>query len=258
MLGDLRDVHVSITPGTSGSTICYVSKWDTIPTNFDPGVVFSRYVRDSRFTSGRHVRYGSAAPTVGYVRIPSFAGSGWASELDEALDSMPTARSLIVDIRDNPGGDVTLAVSLAGRFASEERTYGYVQIRDGPAHSDFSSEVAETVTPSGRHFRGPVFVLSNRRDFSAAEDFVLAMRALPRVAIVGDTTAGASGGPIVRELPNGWTYQLSEWLEYTASHQLFEGIGLAPDVTARPTPADARDSVDIALERARGIAGGTG
>jgi carboxyl-terminal processing protease len=111
------------------------------------------------------------------------------------------------------------------------------------------------VSPSGaRQFTGPVFVLSNRHDFSSAEDFILAMHALPNATIVGDTTAGASGGPIVRELSNGWTFQLSEWIEYTPGKQTFEGIGLAPDVVARGSASDATHMVDAAIDRAMALA----
>jgi len=80
------------------------------------------------------------------------------------------------------------------------------------------------------------------------------MRTLPRVRILGDTTAGASGSPIVRELPNGWTYQLSEWIEYTPKHRVFEGIGLPPDLVVKPTAETAEERTDPVLERALSLA----
>jgi C-terminal processing protease CtpA/Prc len=98
-------------------------------------------------------------------------------------------------------------------------------------------------------------VLANRHSFSSAEDFVLAMRSIPGVVIVGDTTAGATGGPIVRELANGWTYQLSEWIEYTPDRVPFESIGLAPTIVARTTADDASRGVDAVVERAMAVAG---
>ncbi|HTR79157.1 MAG TPA: S41 family peptidase [Gemmatimonadaceae bacterium] len=256
MVARLGDVHASITPGSGAATIGYVSPWDTIPAYFNPGIVFARYVQDGRLTAGRHIRYGMVAATVGYVRIASFVGSGWASEMDAALDSMPAARGLVIDVRNNRGGDVTLAVNIARRFADRERTYAYVRLRNGPGHGDFTADIPETVAPRGHRFDGRVYVLTNRRDFSAAEDFVLAMRTSGRVTVVGDTTAGASGGPIVRQLPNGWTFELSEWLEYTPGHRLFEGIGLAPDVVVKATAGAERDSVDLVVERALSLAAG--
>jgi C-terminal processing protease CtpA/Prc len=83
---------------------------------------------------------------------------------------------------------------------------------------------------------------------SAAEDFTLAMHSLPTATIVGDTTIGASGGPLVRELANGWTYQLSQWIAYTADHKTFEGIGLPPDIYVKGSSSIS--STDAVLERA--------
>ena len=109
--------------------------------------------------------------------------------------------------------------------------------------------------PGGsRHHSGSVLVLSNRGCISAAEDFILAMRVLPTATIVGDTTVGASGGPLVRELANGWTYQISQWIAYTPEHSTFEGIGLAPNMFVKPSPyASTSDAV---LDRAIALASG--
>lgn len=255
MLRQLKDVHVSLTPSGPGSTLAYVSAADTATTHFNSGLVYSQYVPGALFSSGQHLKFGLAAPTVGYVRIPSFDGAGWDGELDEALDSMPQVTSLIIDVRNNYGGNQLVATQLAGRFTEMQRRFGWIRLRNGPKHDDFTDFQEETVSPAGsRAFRGAVYVLTNRRDFSSAEDFVLAMQVIPRVTIVGDTTAGASGGPIPRELANGWSYELSEWIEYLPSKRMFEGVGLAPDVFIRASSADAAAGIDRALERALALA----
>lgn len=257
MLRTLQDVHVSLTTAGVGSTLAYVSPYDTASTGFSSAVVFRNYITPSALTSGRHLEYGFAAPGVGYARIASFEGAGWDGEMDEALAAMPHATSMIVDVRNNRGGSVALATRIAGRFATGSHRYGWVRLRNGPKHDDFTDYIEENVSPAGaKKFRGPVYVLTNRRDFSSAEDFVLAMRALQRVTIVGDTTAGASGGPISRELANGWSYELSEWIEYTPGKKTFEGIGLGPDVVVRAAPTDVAAGKDAALERALALAGG--
>ncbi len=249
MLAELHDVHVSITPFGPGSTLRYVSRTDTARTFFNPRLVGERYVLGMRETIGRHLRYGMMTSAVGYVYIPTFTGRNWAPEIDAVLDELRGATSLVIDIRNNAGGTTTMATDIAGRFADRRRTFGFVRLRNGPEHDAFTDYVPETVAPTGmRRFGGAVYVLTNRRDVSTAEDFVLAMRVLPHVMIVGDTTGGASGGPTVHELANGWTYELSEWIEYTVNRQMFEGTGLAPDVVVKPTAADAEEGVDSVLE----------
>jgi len=174
--------------------------------------------------------------------------------MDAVIQGMPRMRALIIDVRDNPGGNYVLAADLAGRFTDQRRVYGYTRRRNGPRHDDFTGFTEEVITPSGARFGGHVLVLANRHSFSSAEDFVLAMRSIPGVTIVGDTTAGATGGPIVRELANGWTYELSEWIEYTPQKVPFESVGLAPTVIARTTADQAAHGVDAVLERAMQLA----
>jgi hypothetical protein len=251
MMGELQDVHVSLTPFGTGSTTRYVSAFEAADTYFSESRVFGRYVVESSPSADAHLRYGLAAPQTGYVFIPSFLGTDWAHEMDGAIDAMSGITSLIVDVRNDRGGSNQLAVSIAGRFVPSSRTYGYVRLRNGPAYTDFTDYITESVKPVGAsRFRGRVFVLTNRHTFSSAEDFVLALRTIPGVTVLGDTTAGASGGPIVRELPNGWTYQLSEWIEYTPGHQPFEGIGLAPDIVVPTSAHDAAQGVDPVFEAA--------
>ena len=163
---------------------------------------------------------------------------------------------MIIDVRNNNGGNRTLAVDIAGRFTDRTKTFGYIRLRNGPGHGDFTDYLPADVSPRGpRQFLGPVYVLSNRHDFSSAEDFVLAMRGTGSATIVGDTTAGVTGGPIVRELANGWTYELSQWIEYTADKKTFEGVGLAPDVVVKSNATMMRASKDPSLERAVSLAG---
>jgi C-terminal processing protease CtpA/Prc len=80
------------------------------------------------------------------------------------------------------------------------------------------------------------------------------MRGTGAAKIVGDTTAGVTGGPIVRELANGWTYELSQWIEFTSDKKPYEGIGLPPDIVVRSNAALARAGNDPALEQATSLA----
>jgi peptidase S41-like protein/tricorn protease-like protein len=258
MFAELHDPHVSLTPFGPGSTMRYIAPSDTARTNYSAPQTLARYVPSAKTTSNGtgHVQYGMTASGVGYMRIASFIGQGWSSEIDEALGALGSASSMIVDIRGNGGGNRNVALEMAGRFADRSRVFGYLRYRNGSGHGDFTDYVTETVDPQGsRRFSGPVYVLTNRGDYSSAEDFVLAMRVLPQVTIVGDTTGGASGGPIVRELPNGWTYELSQWIEYTPDKKTFEGAGLAPDIAVKPTVTTFAAGRDAVIDQVLTLAG---
>lgn len=253
LLEELRDMHVSITPGPTATPLRYVGPHERTPAVYDVRTVDARLTSASA-TSGGHLRYGMAGADVGYVRIASFAGGDWNAEMDEALRAMPNARSLILDVRDNKGGSRNLALSVAGRFAASEQVFGYIRLRNGPKHTDFTDYIAQRVKPTGQRFTGPVTVLTNRRTMSAGEDLVLAMRALPGVTVVGDTTAGAAGAPIPRELANGWSYQISEFIQYSRDKQPFEDVGLAPDIVVKGETGDVLARRDRAFDRALEVA----
>lgn len=250
-VSQLHDLHVSVTAGKV--VYRYRSPYES-NTAINESAIFARYVTSSFTTSGGHIRAGLIAPGIGYARIASFIGDDWSGEIDDVLARLGAVDAMIVDVRDNSGGNKTTATKIAGRFADRERTFGFVRLRNGPRHDQFSDDITETVKPEGgQHHAGRVIVLSNRGCMSAAEDFILAMHSLPTATVMGDTTIGASGGPLVRELANGWTYQLSQWIAYTADHKTFEGVGLAPDVYVKgSSPISITDAVlDRAIELAR-------
>jgi len=84
------------------------------------------------------------------------------------------------------------------------------------------------------------------------------MRASSRAVVVGDTTGGGSGNPLARELPNGWIYQMSQWIQYDLNHTIIEDRGVIPDITVLSREQDRvlrRDRVieaAVAALRARG------
>jgi carboxyl-terminal processing protease len=251
LLGNLRDRHISLTIGGNTSSPDTESQGST----FDPLSDYQTYVRLVGSFSGGPVSYGFATPTVGYLEIQTFEGSGWLAEIDTALAGLPGIHGLIVDVRHNNGGLVENAIAVAGRFADRSLTFASVRFRNGPSHSDFSSPTAQRVVPAGvQHFSGNVYLLTNRNTYSAAELFVLAMRALGHTTTVGDTTGGQAGSPLVRELQNGWTYQFPESIEYTLGGTTFEDIGLPPDAPIQRKQSDINNGVDTQIERALALA----
>lgn len=245
MLLELHDPHVTLyTPWAE------YQDWSTYREGAYQGSLVSRYVSTTASPSGRILYGRMAGEGVGYIRIPSFEGEDWGAEIDPVLEALAGVRGIVLDIRCNTGGIDGTARTVAQRFVDREGVAEYVAYRSGPGHEDFGPPIPVTVSPAGRRFTGPVVLLTDRGIFSAAEQFVLFMRLAAHLTIVGDTTAGASGRPITRELPNGWSYRLSTWVSYTASHEAYEGIGLPPDVVVRPLPGDAGRGIDRVLEAA--------
>ena len=66
-------------------------------------------------------------------------GENWGRNIEIALTEMGNIQGLIVDVRNNDGGNDRNAKDIAGRFTNERRLYRHVQWRNGPDHSDFTS-----------------------------------------------------------------------------------------------------------------------
>ena len=193
---------------------------------------------------------------VGYVSIGSWSLSQFSvADLDSAMAALRNAPRVIVDVRPNGGGDDALAFAFAGRFAAQKTTTGYVQIKNGPGRGDFARRTNREITPRGPfQFTRPVIVLSGPNVASSNESFISAMRELPHVTIMGDTTAGATGRPMRHDLGDGWGFMVPSWIEWTADGRLIEGQGIPPDVYVSWDLAIVATGRDPVLEAALTIA----
>jgi hypothetical protein len=249
MLSKLKDGHATL--DAPGRHYEYDGWYQDYPANYSSAFIDAYLGPGERTAAGGGVVWGRLG-TMGYLGISTFDRQGIAAAVDTALaalgDSLP---GLIVDVRSNGGGSEAQARAVAGHFARQRVLYAYHRYKSGPGHDDFGPSIPDYLEPSGRHrYYGPIAVLTNRGVYSAAEDFVLAMRALPRVTTVGDTTGGGSGNPIARELPNGWIVHVPRWQLWGVGGTFFEGVGLAPDVPVQITDADKVQVRDTILERA--------
>ena len=249
MLSKLQDDHVL----WRGSRVGTPPHGDYLAPTF----TFGNYVVYGGDLPGG-ISYGTVSPTVGYIVFTTFEGSGWLSSVDSAITLLGGVSAIIIDVRNNGGGFLENATGAAGRFADRTTTVAYIRYRNGPAHSDFAAPMAQQVVPAGsRRFAGKVYLLTSRNTISAAELFVLSMRALGNTTVVGDTTAGETGSPFARELQNGWSYLFPESMELTLDGHEFENIGLPPDVTVENSIDDInKRNLDAQLLRAIGLAAG--
>ncbi|MCK6105809.1 MULTISPECIES: S41 family peptidase [unclassified Brevundimonas] len=124
----------------------------------------------------------------GYIAIRSFADDAVTESFDEALAELRDAPGLIIDVRDNGGGDTAVARPIMGRFITETKPYARMRRREGRGLSDFWTE---TVEPRGPFtYTRPVVVLTNHWSGSMAEGFPMGMRGLGRATIVGTPMMG--------------------------------------------------------------------
>lgn len=94
-----------------------------------------------------------------------------------------------------------------------------------------------------------VIVLTNRRSFSATNDFVNCMKQLPLVTIIGDKTGGGSGLPFSSEIPNGWSIRFSASPMFDPQMNQLE-FGIDPDLKVDMSSEDIQRGKDTIIETA--------
>ncbi len=209
MINELHDGHTNLSSGFN--TSYYRKWWSDYPQNYSARLIEQSYFNfNYRSTSG--ITYGYLTDNVGYMRYSSFATPVGEGNLDNILYYLRTASGLVIDIRDNGGGDLTNVETLVARFIDDPIVAGSISHKTGPGHNDFSQPYTFTYQPAapGRiRWTKPIIVLTNRSTYSAANNFASIMKLLPQVKIVGATTGGGSGIPYSSELPCGWSIRFS-------------------------------------------------
>lgn len=220
-----------------------------IPKNYSDSLERKYLGTDYKISSG--INYRVLDDNIGYIRYESFQNPIGEGNLDDVLSYLILCRGLIIDIRNNGGGDLTNAEKLAARFVSEKTLVGYMQHKTGTGHNDFSNLEAQYLEPSSNlRWHKPVCVLTNRSVFSAANEFTSMMKALPQVKVVGDHTGGGSGMPMSSSLPNGWNVRFSACPMYDKDKRQTE-FGIEPDYLIQLTDEDIAKGTDTIIEAAR-------
>lgn len=249
MLKELKDGHVNLS--SPFNVARYTDWYDDYDRNFYIDLIeHENYLgRDYKIASG--LKYKVFKDNVGYIYYNSFSSGVGSGNLNEVLKYLLTCDGIIIDVRNNGGGMLTNSEKLASPFMKEETLVGYMLHKTGKGHNDFSKPYKKTVKPfEGLSYLKKVVVLTNRRTYSAANDFVSAMKYAPNVKIFGDRTGGGGGMPFSSELPNGWSvrFSASPMLDAEMNHIEF---GIEPDKEYKITEEDRNKHIDPIIEAAR-------
>ncbi len=246
MVNELRDGHVNLSSALATSQ--YRAWFDSYPRNFSDSIQSIYLKKDYVNSSG--LTYQILENNIGYIYYSSFSNGIGDGNLDQTLYELRLCDGLIVDVRNNGGGNLTTAQKLAARFTNEKTLVGYMCHKTGPGHNDFSTPKEVYIEPSdGIRWQKKVAVLTNRRSYSATNDFVNSMKQFPNVTIIGDKTGGGSGLPFSSEIPNGWSIRFSASPMFDPQMNQLE-FGIDPDVKVDMTTEDIQRGKDTIIETA--------
>lgn len=265
MLFILEDGHVNLSAGIDLSR-----NWQwylDYPSNFDFDLIERNYLVPSEDYQISGPMHNTIIDSVGYIYYPSFSSNVSTSLMDYIILKMlaveDTAQTqinsldnqvagLIIDIRNNGGGSISNAFTIANRFATDKVKVADWYYKNGPAYEDFTKPEEKYIAFEGDEdlkFNKPIVVLINRSSYSSANFFASMMSFLPNVTLMGDTTGGGGGLPINNELPNGWRYRFSSTRTIDANGNNIE-FGVAPEIEVELTAEDKASGVDTILEAA--------
>jgi carboxyl-terminal processing protease len=166
--------------------------------------------------------------SIGYVKVTQFQ-ERTPSELQEALEDLKAQGmdSLILDLRDNPGGLLVSAVKVADMFIPGGHTIVSTQGRRASQNQKYVSEAF--------HYQWPMAVLINNASASGSEIVAGAIKDLKRGVIVGDTSYGKGSVQTILRLGRGLALRLTTAKYYTPNGESIQDKGVEPDVIVKVT-----------------------
>lgn len=168
------------------------------------------------------VESGMLTDEVGYIYLYEFAGD-CAVQVDAALENLIAqgAKGLILDLRDNPGGWVDDAVSIADHFL-DAGTVCYLEYKDGTREYEYSKDGKENLE---------LVILVNQFSASSSEILSGALQDRAGATVVGVQSYGK--GVVQYVLPvgtEGAGMQVTVAQYFTPNGNAVHGIGITPDV----------------------------
>ncbi len=138
--------------------------------------------------------------------------------------------NIIIDVRQNQGGNEFFAKEFASLFIKDSVAYEKDRLYNDIT-GKFDKENVKWLIPSSKrvNYSGNIYVFSGPCVISSNESFILMMKQMPNVKVVGMKTYGSSGNPIPYQLPNDITIYLPSWQAFTMDDELIEGKGIQPD-----------------------------
>ena len=182
---------------------------------------------------------------IGLLRIDDFFRENFTGLFAEVYDKILATDALIIDLRDNLGGNTNNAVYVLSHFTDETfqifdywMSLGYVPARAswGQPREWVTDEWTVYQPVENRPiYNRPIAVLINEGTFSTAEDFCIGFRHINNGLIIGTPSGGSTGNPHFIPFPFGGGVQFCSLKSTNPKGIEYIGIGILPDIEVRET-----------------------
>jgi retinol-binding protein 3 len=175
---------------------------------------------------------------IGYLDVRMFADPEFAADTAAAaMNFLHDTDALIIDLRQNGGGS---AATLLISYFFDKRTHlGDLYWRPNNSTQEFWTLDS---LAGKRYGAKPIWVLTSKRTFSAAEGFAYALKSQKRATIVGEVTGGGAHPTMFQRLHDHFSIRIPVGRAINPITMTnWEGVGVQPDV-----PAPANDALRVA------------
>lgn len=222
---------------------------------------------------------------IGYVNLNTFGDTSLISKFKAILPQLYTCKGIILDIRENGGGDSGIGAEILKYFTDKRlvgstyrtrdnvaayKAWGYYAMQDTTSfekRSDWDKKnilsakgdywlKGDTMTFDNdvhvKKLTCPLIVLTGNNTGSAAEDFLIILDGLkPRATTMGQRTYGSTGQPMPISLPGlSLEGRICTKRDTYPDGRDFVGIGVIPDIEIPRTVNDVINGTDNVLDAA--------
>jgi len=160
------------------------------------------------------------APKTLYIQVSAISLHS-SDDVATALARYPHSRGIILDLRDNPGGVLSEAVTLASQFLSPGVVVSYTRKDGVPQVMSSTNSSPDTA---------PMVVLINGATASSAEVIAGALQDRNRAVIIGDQSYGKGTVQEISSLSDGSQLEITVGQYHLPSGRAIDQVGITPDL----------------------------
>ncbi len=170
------------------------------------------------------------------------------SLFDSLLTSVKDSKAMIIDMRSNGGGHG--GFELASRFIKEKTITHFKSIRQPGGYDQFSvAEPISIVPNNGVQYHKPLYILTNDKTASSAEDFCISLYRQPSVRLFGTNTSGMFSDMYEAQMSESISFTLSNELYLSVDYEALEDKGVPVTETIINSKKDIDSGQDPVLKR---------
>lgn len=220
---------------------------------------------------------------IAYIKVGTCMDRGIVNQIDSLMPTLKKARGVVLDLRNNGGGNSSISAEILSRFTQRNVFYGE-RMRTRvykPAMASWGVGIAPKDTVGNQwekevycmahdldtiggdlgvngnqfeadrpHVELPMVILQNRRTASAAEDLLLMTDSMTNIVRMGKASCGSTGNPLMYNPVPGINFRICT-LECTyPDGRKFVGPGVLPHVEVPVTLKDLMQKKDVQIEAA--------